>query len=60
MWPAILAIIGTVLTFLCKLGTDWLDGNKERKKERKVVKDDLKKATTQRERILLINRYNRI
>jgi hypothetical protein len=60
MWTSILAILGTVLTFLCKLGVEWLDGNKERKKERKVIKDELKKAKTQRERIMLINRYNNI
>jgi hypothetical protein len=32
------------LTFLCKLGVERLDGNKERKKERKAIKDELKKA----------------
>lgn len=60
MWSAILTLVGTLLTFLVKLATEWLDGNKERQKERKVVKDEIKKATSQRDRILLINRYNRI
>jgi hypothetical protein len=60
MWTAILSLVGTLLTFLVKLGTEWLDGNKERQKERKVVKDEIKKATSQRDRIMAINRYNRI
>lgn len=60
MWLAILSIIGELLKFLFRLGTDWLDSNKERKEARKVAKDEIKKATTQRQRILGINKYNRI
>lgn len=60
MLSAILATIVPVVTFLCKWATEWLDGDKERKKEKRVVKDAIKKATTQRDRIMLINRYNNI
>ncbi len=60
MLAAILAAIGPVVVFLCKLATEWLDGNKERRKEKKEVKSEIKKATTQRDRIMLINRYNNL
>ena len=60
MWSAILAAIVPVITFLCKWGMEWLDGDKERRKQKAEVKSEIKKATTQRERIMLINRYNRI
>jgi hypothetical protein len=60
MWTAILTLIGTLLTFLCKWGTEWLDGDKVKRQKREEVKHDIKNSTTQRERILNINRYNRI
>lgn len=61
MWVAILAILGELVKFGCKVGLNWLENNKEVKKERdKIYNEEIKTATTQRQRIMAINRFNRV
>ena len=61
MWVAILAIVGELLKFLCKWGMNWLDSDTERKKKREEIKkNEIEKATNQRDLINAINRFNSI
>ena len=61
MWAAALAIIGELLKFFCKLGLDWLDQNKEKRKKREEIKNnEIATAKTQHELIMAINKYNRV
>lgn len=61
MWLSILGLVGEVLKFAVKWATQWLDHNEERRKERKNIhENEIKTATSQRDLIMAINRYNRV
>ncbi len=61
MLAAILAILGELVKFGCTAGLNWIEKNSEVKKERdKIYNEEIKPATTQRDRINAINRFNRV